>query len=88
MVSPESLFPPSPPPSAQAQEEIDRVLGASPYPDLAQYQQLQYLQRCVAESMRLYPHPPVLLRRALVPDELPGTWLAGECGASDVSWAG
>ncbi|KAL6767264.1 CYP97C3 [Auxenochlorella protothecoides x Auxenochlorella symbiontica] len=57
---------------ARAQEEIDRVLGASPYPDLAQYQQLQYLQRCVAESMRLYPHPPVLLRRALVPDELPG----------------
>jgi hypothetical protein len=26
----------------------------------------------VAESMRLYPHPPVLLRRALVPDTLPG----------------
>jgi carotenoid epsilon hydroxylase len=28
--------------------------------------------RCVNESMRLYPHPPVLLRRSLVPDELPG----------------
>jgi carotenoid epsilon hydroxylase len=26
----------------------------------------------VNESMRLYPHPPVLLRRSLVPDELPG----------------
>ncbi|KAL6768475.1 CYP97C3 [Auxenochlorella protothecoides x Auxenochlorella symbiontica] len=66
---------------ARAQEEIDRVLGASPHPDLAQYQQLRYLQRCVAESMRLYPHPPVLLRRALVPDELPGTRLQGAQGA-------
>lgn len=32
----------------------------------------RYIARCVAESMRLYPHPPVLLRRALVPDTLPG----------------
>lgn len=31
-----------------------------------------YIMRCVNESMRLYPHPPVLLRRALVPDVLPG----------------
>jgi len=28
--------------------------------------------RCVNESMRLYPHPPVLLRRAIIPDVLPG----------------
>ena len=28
--------------------------------------------RCINESMRLYPHPPVLLRRARVKDELPG----------------
>lgn len=32
----------------------------------------RYVARCVAESMRLYPHPPVLLRRALAPDTLPG----------------
>ena len=35
-------------------------------------QALKYTMRCVNESMRLYPHPPVLLRRAMVPDELPG----------------
>jgi hypothetical protein len=35
---------------------------------------LKYVMRCVNESMRLYPHPPVLLRRALVEDELPGGW--------------
>mmetsp|Transcript_10654 Transcript_10654/g.65684 ORF Transcript_10654/g.65684 Transcript_10654/m.65684 type:complete len:153 (-) Transcript_10654:4984-5442(-) len=28
--------------------------------------------RCLNESMRLYPHPPVLIRRALEDDVLPG----------------
>jgi len=37
----------------------------------AQYASLRYVSRCVLESMRLYPHPPVLLRRARVRDELP-----------------
>lgn len=36
------------------------------------YTQLKYVMRCVNESMRLYPHPPVLLRRAMVQDQLPG----------------
>lgn len=51
---------------------MDRVLGSSSTPNFQQYQQLQYIMRCVNESMRLYPHPPVLLRRARVPDVLPG----------------
>lgn len=38
---------------------------------------LKYVMRCVNESMRLYPHPPVLLRRAMVQDELPGGLRAG-----------
>jgi carotenoid epsilon hydroxylase len=57
---------------ANLQEEVDRVLGDSSKPSLDQYRELQYTLRCVNESMRLYPHPPVLLRRALVPDLLPG----------------
>ena len=48
------------------------MLGDSPKPTMAQYRELKYALRCVNESMRLYPHPPVLLRRALVADELPG----------------
>lgn len=39
---------------------------------MTQYGALKYVMRCVNESMRLYPHPPVLLRRALVEDTLPG----------------
>ena len=57
----------------QAHEEVDRVLKDSPAPTtFAEYQQLKYVLRCINESMRLYPHPPVLLRRAMVPDTLPG----------------
>ncbi|PSC76848.1 carotene epsilon-chloroplastic [Micractinium conductrix] len=56
----------------KAQEEVDRVLGSRDKPTMEDYMNLKYVMRCVNESMRLYPHPPVLLRRALVEDELPG----------------
>ncbi|KFK34549.1 hypothetical protein AALP_AA5G160700 [Arabis alpina] len=58
---------------AKAQEEVDRVLaGRNPaYEDI---KELNYITRCINESMRLYPHPPVLIRRAQVPDILPGNY--------------
>ena len=56
----------------QAQAEVDAVLGDRDMPSMADYAGLKYVMRCVNESMRLYPHPPVLLRRALVEDKLPG----------------
>ena len=56
----------------QAVEEVDRVVGSKQQPSMQDYSQLRYLTRCVCESMRLYPHPPVLLRRASIPDTLPG----------------
>ncbi|KAM7262778.1 hypothetical protein ACFE04_000461 [Oxalis oulophora] len=57
----------------KAQEEVDRVLqGRSPtYEDI---KALKFLNRCIIESLRLYPHPPVLLRRAQVADVLPGNY--------------
>lgn len=48
------------------------MLGDSLQPSMSQYRELKYVMRCINESMRLFPHPPVLLRRALVPDVLPG----------------
>ena len=68
----------------QAQKEIDEVLSNAEQPDMAGYTNLKYLTRCVNESMRLYPHPPVLLRRAEVADTLPGVLvndrsLVGQC---------
>jgi len=43
---------------AKAQEEVDRVLqGRRPaYEDI---KNLKFLTRCIIESLRLYPHPPV-----------------------------
>jgi carotene epsilon-monooxygenase len=57
---------------AAAQAEVDAVLGPDGVPTLEQYSKLAYVTRAVCESMRLYPHPPVLLRRARVADTLPG----------------
>uniref|UniRef100_A0A1D1YKY1 Carotene epsilon-monooxygenase, chloroplastic n=1 Tax=Anthurium amnicola TaxID=1678845 RepID=A0A1D1YKY1_9ARAE len=61
---------------SRAQEEVDRVLqGRSPsYEDV---KELKYITRCINESMRLYPHPPVLIRRAQVDDTLPGDYRVG-----------
>lgn len=57
----------------KAQEEIDRVLqGRSP--SFEDIKDLKFLTRCINESMRLYPHPPVLIRRAQVDDVLPGNY--------------
>lgn len=42
----------------KAQEEIDRVLQgrSASFEDI---KDLKFLTRCINESMRLYPHPPV-----------------------------
>ncbi|XP_051131265.1 carotene epsilon-monooxygenase, chloroplastic [Andrographis paniculata] len=57
----------------QAQEEVDRVLQGR-LPTYEDIKNLKFLTRCIIESMRLYPHPPVLLRRAIVDDVLPGNY--------------
>ncbi|XP_023638222.1 carotene epsilon-monooxygenase, chloroplastic [Capsella rubella] len=58
---------------AKAQEEVDRVLEGR-NPAFEDIKELKYITRCINESMRLYPHPPVLIRRAQVPDILPGNY--------------
>ncbi|KAL5546004.1 hypothetical protein UlMin_005691 [Ulmus minor] len=57
----------------KAQEEVDSVLKGMP-PSYEDIKDLKFLTRCIMESMRLYPHPPVLIRRAQVPDLLPGNY--------------
>ncbi|KAL8140558.1 hypothetical protein V2J09_006579 [Rumex salicifolius] len=55
----------------KAQEEVDRILQGRP-PTFEDTRNLKFVTRCLIESLRLYPHPPVLLRRAQVNDILPG----------------
>ncbi|KAK3226665.1 hypothetical protein Dsin_006527 [Dipteronia sinensis] len=57
----------------KAQEEVDRILHGRP-PSFEDVKDLKFLTRCINESMRLYPHPPVLIRRAHVADVLPGNY--------------
>ncbi|XP_041024923.1 carotene epsilon-monooxygenase, chloroplastic isoform X2 [Juglans microcarpa x Juglans regia] len=57
----------------KAQEEVDRVLQGRP-PAYEDIKDLKFLTRCIIESLRLYPHPPVLIRRAQVADVLPGAF--------------
>lgn len=57
---------------ARAKEEIAAVLGRDRVPTFSDTRSLKYLTRCINESMRLYPHPPVLIRRAQQEDVLPG----------------
>ncbi|PON56157.1 Cytochrome P450, E-class, group I [Parasponia andersonii] len=57
----------------KAQEEVDRILQGRP-PSYEDVKDLKFLTRCIIESLRLYPHPPVLIRRAQVADVLPGNY--------------
>lgn len=51
-------------------EEVDRVVGDRD-PGIDDIKNMPYLRASVAESLRLYPQPPILIRRALSDDVLP-----------------
>eukprot|EP01035_Chromulina_nebulosa_P018815 gene18815-24585_t len=57
------------------QKEVDEVLGDR-LPTFDDIPKLQLIRMTIAESLRMYPEPPLLIRRALEDDELP----AGETG--------
>jgi len=54
----------------KAREEIDEVVGDRT-PTLDDIKQLKYLRLVVAETLRLYPEPPLLIRRNREDDILP-----------------
>lgn len=53
------------------QEEIDTILGPTNLPMFDDLQPLQLTRLALVEALRLYPEPPVLIRRALFEDTLP-----------------
>lgn len=55
---------------AKAREEIDRVVGDR-HPNLADIKQMKYIRLIVAETLRLYPEPPLLIRRCREENTLP-----------------
>ncbi|KAL3646192.1 hypothetical protein CASFOL_011372 [Castilleja foliolosa] len=55
----------------KAQAEIDLVLGQG-RTTFEAVKKLEYIRLIVVESLRLYPQPPLLIRRSLKSDRLPG----------------
>jgi cytochrome P450 len=56
---------------ARLRDEIGAVLGDRTRLTYADVQEMKFLRNCLAESLRMYPQPPVLLRRSLDDDVLP-----------------
>lgn len=61
---------------ARVQQEIDDVVGRDRDPTFEDIPKLQLVRMVIAESLRMYPEPPLLIRRALEDDILP----AGNAG--------
>lgn len=55
---------------SKVRSELDTVLGDRD-PTYEDVKQLEYLRLVVTEALRMYPAPPVLMRRALRDEELP-----------------
>ena len=55
--------------------QVDAVIGDD-IPTLEQVKAMPYTTRVISEAMRLYPQPPVLIRRALQEDTLAGYTVA------------
>jgi cytochrome P450 len=56
---------------AKVRAEVDAVLPNGIEPDYTALRKLTRVRLCVAESLRLYPEPPILIRRALEAVPLP-----------------
>lgn len=54
---------------SKLQDEVDSVLGDR-FPTIEDMKRLKYATRVIHESLRLYPQPPVLIRRSLEDDAL------------------
>jgi len=55
----------------RVQEEIDTVMGDRELPTYEDIQNMELTRLCFAESLRMYPEPPLLIRRSLEEDVLP-----------------
>uniref|UniRef100_A0A0D9VCR7 Cytochrome P450 n=1 Tax=Leersia perrieri TaxID=77586 RepID=A0A0D9VCR7_9ORYZ len=55
----------------KAQAEVDSVLSNGTI-TVDQLKKLEYIRLIIVEALRLYPQPPLLIRRALRPDKIPG----------------
>eukprot|EP00933_Yihiella_yeosuensis_P005962 TRINITY_DN11058_c0_g1_i2.p1 TRINITY_DN11058_c0_g1~~TRINITY_DN11058_c0_g1_i2.p1 ORF type:complete len:681 (-),score=134.20 TRINITY_DN11058_c0_g1_i2:113-2155(-) len=55
----------------RVQEEVDQVMGDRDAPTYEDVKKMELVRLCIAESLRMYPEPPLLIRRAIDEDTLP-----------------
>jgi cytochrome P450 len=53
------------------EKKVDEVLGDRAVPSYDDLVNMPFIRQCLIEGLRLYPEPPVLIRRALDDDQLP-----------------
>jgi len=53
------------------QKEVDEVMGDRECPTYEDVKSMELVRLCFSESLRMYPEPPLLIRRALDGDTLP-----------------
>ncbi|XP_074562301.1 cytochrome P450 97B2, chloroplastic isoform X2 [Curcuma longa] len=63
----------------KAQMEVDSALSGKKI-TLECLKKMEYLRLIIVEALRLYPQPPLLIRRALKEDKLPGGYMGNEDG--------
>lgn len=63
----------------KAQAEFDSLLGKG-RPSFESIKKLEYIRLIVVEALRLYPQPPLLIRRSLKADVLPGGYTGDRDG--------
>ncbi|XAR48368.1 hypothetical protein NMG60_11031179 [Bertholletia excelsa] len=69
----------NPPKMKKAQEEVDSVLGGG-RPTFESLKKLEFIRLIVVEALRLFPQPPLLIRRTLKSDLLPGGYNGNKDG--------
>jgi len=55
----------------EVRAEIDSVIGDGRKPTLEDVEKMELVRLCIAESLRMYPEPPLLIRRAIEEDVVP-----------------
>jgi len=64
---------------AQVRAEIDGTLGGSDRaPNSEDIGKLELVRLCIAESLRMYPEPPLLIRRSIEEDTIPAVGIPEE----------
>ena len=62
----------------QVRAEVDSVLAKGAKPNLEDIQAMELVRLCVAESLRMYPEPPLLIRRSVEEDVIPAVGIPSE----------